>query len=158
TLSLTLLPFYPTGAEPPAGARLRVTLVPAGDRGREPAAITLAKLPLEHSLPIKDVREGDHTLRTEIVVGDRVLAVREQTVSLAARLDERLARLKKAVEAFPKEPASTDQETARSLVNLLDGLRQKKTPETNYPAARLLAEAEAAAAAVAEGKTYYGGG
>src|SRR5262249_15763326 len=56
-----------------------------------------------------------------------------------------------------KEAKTTDALTLRSLATLLRQLADGKTLETNYPAARLLREAEGVAEALGKGKRYYGG-
>jgi predicted esterase len=155
-LPVTLAPFYAVKQAPPAVARLRLALIRGDGRAAVPAAETdIAAVPYTTALPLDGPAEGDCTLRAEVLADGKVLARREQTVSLAARLAERLGHLQDAVEGWPREPADADRETVRGLVKLLAALRQRETLETDYPAARLLAEAEAAAA-VAAGRRYYG--
>ena len=66
-------------------------------------------------------------------------------------------KLKQAVNSFGKKTASTDVLTVRETYTLLAALANKETMEIDYPAARLLAEAEAAAATIQAGNSYYGG-
>ncbi len=155
-LPVSLAPFYPVEADPPPAAKLRLTLFPLGsDRSAAaPASSEIAKLPHETRLSLKDLPEGDYTLNAEVLSGDKALAVSEQTLSVVKHLDERLERLQKAADAL-ETPLTTDKRTVKQLAELLASLR-KRAPETNYPAARLLAEAEAALASARAGKPHYG--
>lgn len=156
-LSVTLSPFYQVEAERFADVRLQLTICRADRRALTPATeAAIAKVPLDIALPLRGFPEGDYTVRAEIIHGKRMLAYSEQTLSLVEGLSERLERLEKAVQVLPEKPASTDTETARALAKLLVSLRQGGTLETDYPATRLLAEAEAAIAAIAAGNKHYG--
>jgi predicted esterase len=114
----------------------------------------LSKLPLTDKLPLKNLGNGDYTLRCEILLNGKLLALSEQTLSAVNQLRERLDRLQLATGALRQ--ISTDAETARALVKLLDQLAQKQTPETNFPAARLLAEAENLLLKARIGQDFYG--
>lgn len=152
-LKLTLLPLYKTDAPLPANARLRLHLRDAAGKPLAPPLDeAVAALPHASELALKDVPAGDHILHLEIRAGDMALVVRQQGLSVAANLKERLAALKKAADALPREALTTNAETLRAQVKLLDGLANQQAPETAYPAARLLEEAEALAA----GKPAYG--
>jgi predicted esterase len=156
-LPVTLAAFYPAAAPAPADARFRLTLSPAAGRPvRREAPITV--VPLEVRLPLEGVGTGDHTLRAEIVAGGKVWAERFLTVSRVARLRPRLEALGQAVGELSRTSASTDAATAGQVLGLLHLLAEGRTPETNYPADRLLAEAEAVVRSVAAGKRYYGPG
>jgi predicted esterase len=156
-LPFTLAAFYKLDGQPPTEAVLRVTLLLNGAASPGPAfTVPVKALPLSDRVPLQNLTEGDYQARVEILDKDTVLAASEQTVSCAARLHSRLGRLQKAVEALPVEPATTDQATLRGLLRLLETLAQRRTLETNYPAARLLAEAERAVGDVAAGRRFYG--
>ncbi|HEV3259006.1 MAG TPA: alpha/beta fold hydrolase, partial [Gemmataceae bacterium] len=156
-LPVTLLPYYPVKAELPKAARLRLTLLAATGK---PALVSseraITRLPLQAELPLKDIPEGDHQLQAEVIVAGKVLVHSEQTLSCAGRLSPRLQALYKAVAAWPKASGDTQKETVRRLADLLERLSRKQLLETSYPAARLLAEAEAAARTIAGGKPFYG--
>jgi pimeloyl-ACP methyl ester carboxylesterase len=155
-LPLTLTAFYPTENNPPAGAKLVLTLSdPAAGKVLASAEADIAAVPQRAQIPLKGVPEGDLTLRAEVVVAGKVLASEEQTVSCVAGLSRRLTSLRKAAEALPRENADTQQETVRGLAGLLEAL-QSKVLETNYPAARLLAEAEESVKEVSAGRPYFG--
>ena len=146
---------YSVTAEKPENARVRLTLCrPDGKPvdGESPMALDVKALPFKDKTPRKNPSPGDYLWRCEVLVGDRVLARWEQTLSFASHLDERLEKLRKAVGGLADKPHDTDGETARMLADLLTRIRNKETQETNYPAARLLDEAEA----VADGNAPYG--
>jgi predicted esterase len=145
-LSITVQSFYRVESKKPARVSVRFTL--AG----KSATVELKDLPLEHALAIKDVKEGDHSLKSEVLVDDKVCAAGEQTVSIVAKLTDRLAALEKKSKSAEKKPASPEKATLKALLKTLSDLAAKKTLETNYPAARLLKEAEA----LEPGKRYYG--
>ena len=151
----TLDALYEATAEMPEKARVRLTWCAADGKpldGEPPAVLDVKTLPLRDKTPRKNPAAGDHLWRCEVLSGDRVLARREQTLSFASHLDGRLEKLRKEVGDPADKRADTDRETARMLTDLLTRLHDKETPETNYPAARLLDEAEAAA----DGKPVYG--
>src|SRR5262249_56972119 len=102
-------------------------------------------------LIIAEFKEGDYLLRSEVLVDGAVCASSEQTISLAAKLSDRLKVLKQKDEALKEKPASVEKGTLKHLRSLLDGLAARKTLETNFPAGRLLREADEAAAAAAAG-------
>jgi predicted esterase len=153
-LAVTLLAGYDSKADPPAGAVVRLSLRDSGPSPLDTIDVQLGKHPVTTFLTPNQPPEGDHTLRAEVDVGDKVLATYVQTVSVAPQLHERLARLQAAAKA-EGEP-STDRAALRSLTDLLDRLAQRHILETDYPAARLLAEAEALAKAVAANERFYG--
>ncbi len=159
-LTVQLRPSYKVKAEPPQGASVRLMLLRADGKevlARADAAV--AALPQEVKLPLQGRRipEGDHLLLVQFLVGGQPAGRgREQTVSFAANLEGRLGALRKAVEALPAKPATTDAESARGLVEVLGALAAGTPQETNYPAARLLPEAEAVVRAARAGKPYYG--
>jgi pimeloyl-ACP methyl ester carboxylesterase len=154
-LALSVEPFYKVEAKRPAAARVRFTLLDGRGKALASATAGLKELPLRQTLDVKALPAGDHTLRSEVLLGGKVAAGWEQTVSLAERLAERLAALRKKVKREDK-PASLERATLGSLVELLDDLAARKTPETNHAAARLLAEAEELAAALEAGRAYHG--
>lgn len=148
-LSLELRQLYPEGAEVPKKASLRLTLLSGGRRTGDARGYEIAGIPQRIAFNLKSLPEGDYTLRAEVMIGGRVLAATEQTVSAARNLAARIASLR----AQSQTLESSSSETVRSLAALLGALADGQTMETNYPAARLLREAEEAAA----GKRTYGG-
>jgi poly(3-hydroxybutyrate) depolymerase len=161
-LFIALESFYKTKAEASQGATLELTLYAQdGKTALASHQAAISALPLRTPLELKgtDLVEGDHHLRAEIVADGKVLyAIPDQTVSLVTNLNERLTALRKGVKELSAAPATADVLTLRELATVLGALADGATPETNYPAARLLREAEAALQAVRAGKTYFGGG
>jgi predicted esterase len=139
---------YDAKAEPPAGATLRVTLRSAK------AEAAVARLPTAVTLPVDRLPEGDHTLQAEVVVGGQVLATYQQRLSVVPKLRERIEKSRQAAKTAA-DVKTTDAATLQSLTALLHDLEQGRAFETDYPAARLLAEAEALAKAVAAQERYY---
>ncbi len=154
TLGFTVDKFYPTTEEIPKGAMLKLGISNAGKIKITDFPIT--NLPLQQSLPIAfaKVADGDFTLSAKIVVGGKVLASSEQTISIVANLSQRIAALKQATEN--SEAKNTDGETAKLITGFLANLEQKKTLETNLPAARLLAETENLLKTKTAGQSFYG--
>lgn len=155
-LPFTVTVFYKADVKPPTDAQLRLYLSRDGKSIGAPYSTALGDLPFRGKMPLANLTEGDVVLRVAIEVGGKVVATTDHGLSLVADLRPRLARLQKTVESWPREPATTDVETVRGLLRLLDTLAQRRTLETNYPAARLLAELERAVAEIAAGRTFYG--
>lgn len=150
--------FYPSHADAPPGALIRLSLI-----GPDSASTTLLEtlvdtLPRKITIPLKpaSARDGDWTLRAEILVEGKVLSNVEQTLSIVDGLDNRLSDLKAAIAAWPAGSETTDRASARSLLELLTTFKQGKTLETDYPLAAILREAEAIAKTVKEGGVYHG--
>lgn len=154
-LPFTLAQAYqaPNGIQP-QDARLRLTLLLGKQVVGKPYETKLAALPFSDKLSVKGLGEADYTLRSEITMNGKLLAASAQTLSAASKLKERLARLQEAAKGLP--PLSTDSESARALLKLLEQLAQKQTLEINLPAARLLAEVESAIKSTVFGKGFYG--
>jgi pimeloyl-ACP methyl ester carboxylesterase len=155
TLEVTLDRFYKAG-KAPADPRVRWALVSAAGKALAPAVTQdVGELPVKGKLELKGVPEGDHRLRVEILAGGKVLVAREQTVSAASKLAERLAALKKGVTGLKVKEPTTESATLGKLMRLLGELEDKKTLETDYPAARLLKEGEEVLKAIQAGQRYY---
>jgi predicted esterase/type II secretory pathway pseudopilin PulG len=153
-LACTIAPFYPAGGPLPEKLRLRVTLSVAGKPVGGPLEIALDAATVKFEIPLRGLREGDYRLQSEIVQAGAVLAKSDQGISLGEKPAERLAALRTALAAHPN--TSVERETLRLLLTLLTGLHEGKTLETDYPAARLLKEAEEVAEALQDGRAYYG--
>lgn len=162
-LRLTLDTFYTTRETIPAGAKLSVELASDGKSldGKKVFEVinvetAVTKIPLSITLDVAKLTEGDHTLHMSIRIEDMILALGSQMVSCVPQLAPRLAALKKQVEGWPANPATTDRSTTRSLLGVLNRLAQKETLETNYPAARLLRETEDLVKHSAAGQPFHG--
>jgi pimeloyl-ACP methyl ester carboxylesterase len=142
TLAFTLDKLYPTMEEIPKGAVLQLSLSIAGKA--KMTEFPLASLPLQEALPLALAKsaDGDFTLLAKVVMGKKVLASSAQTISVVSNLNERIAKLKPMLNGLM--PYEMTAETMKGIVGVLDSLANKKTLEANFPAARLLAEVEAA--------------
>jgi predicted esterase len=155
-LDVTLDHSYKPRVDPPRGVRVRLSLCDAAGKPLvRGAPADVPAFPQTESLSLNGAHTGDYLLRAELLQGEKVLAASEQTISVVAGARERLGKLEKAVAALPADDRSVEALTVRDLAQTLRQLADGKTLETNYPAVRLLAEAEAALAAVAAGKTFY---
>jgi len=155
-LGIHLSAFYPVEGDIPARAKLRLTLCNSAGKVLTPALEAPIKaLPLKDKLSLDGVVEGDLQLRLEMFADDKQLCGQVQGVSCATRRDGRLADLKKGQEGLPKDAPRSGQESLRGLLKILEALANRQTLETNYPAARLLSEAEALRQALADGKEYW---
>jgi predicted esterase len=99
---------------------------------------------------------GDQQFDLQICDGDFEFPHRPLTFSIVENRDERLAALDKAITALPDKAPRLERETLGAVNRLLKSLAAGSTEETDYPAARLLAEAEQVVAAVAKGEHWYG--
>jgi predicted esterase len=132
-LSVRIESFYKADTAAAKGAKARLTL---GDS--KPVVVALEKLPTEAVLSWESLAEGDYELRFEVLRGDAVLARSEQTLSAIPRLEERLTRLRKI-----NESQSVPDATRKHITSIVGDLAAGRTLETNYPAARMLIDAEA---------------
>lgn len=141
TLSIQITRHYKpadTAAEP---LTLHVQVIANGKTLPE-VRRTIKLVPESFELPIAEWPEGDHAVRWQVLRGDRVLTEGEFLVSSVAKCGDRLAKLREAIEQLPDEGQSTETRTLRLLGNTLSKLAQGSTFETDYPAARLVAQAE----------------
>jgi acetyl esterase/lipase len=155
SLPFTVQQFYKPKAPPAENVRIGLQLI-AGLGGKV-MQVPLTKLPMEGNMPLTDPAEGDHMLHITIRVGDKVAAQTLFRVSVVKDLKPRLEKLRQAVAALGTKPGTTDQESVREIAATLTSLDQKQTLQSDYPAARLLREAESAIAAMSAGQSYYGG-
>lgn len=146
---------YPVGTGRPEKGGVRHTLRSATGKPVATLRQPLDELPITLRLPIKDTKDGDYLLTSEVLIDGKPAATTTQTVSLVGNLKRRLAALQPAHPAPGIAAATVEATTLPRLLALLTDLAAGRTLETNYPAAQLLAEAEAVSAALAAGKPYY---
>lgn len=97
--------------------------------------------------------------------GDLVLEVRcgqpaverRITLSITPDLGRRLDELEAGLESLPEDGAPLEKRTLAARMKLLTSLAAGSTEETDYPAARLLADTEAMMAAAQKGETWFRG-
>jgi predicted esterase len=107
------------------------------------------------TLSLEGVSAGDHRLSVHGFNGDFCGSDHDLIVSIVDKRDERLAALETALDKLPDTAPRLERETARALLALLKSLAAGSTEETDYPGARLLAEAEQVVAAAAKGERWY---
>ncbi len=107
------------------------------------------------TLSLADVSVGDSRLSVHAFDGDFCWSEHDLIVSLVEKRDERLASLEAAIDRLPDTAPRLERETAKALLALLKSLAAGSTEETDYPGARLLAEAEQVVAAGAKGERWY---
>jgi predicted esterase len=120
----------------------------------------LGKLPAEIELP-KPANEQvqatttDCELLVRIAAGGKKLIERKMIVSVAPRLQKRLAALRGIADEPPAAMPSLEQATLQGHVAVLAALAEGQERESDYPAARLLREAEELARVVQQGGEYF---
>jgi predicted peptidase len=150
--SVRIVSAYGAG-DPPPGARVYFAIVPNAHAPQSlDNVLQIAKLPADGKLSIADLPDGDYILYVHFNVNSsKWKATYTADISVVTGVAGRIGRLR-AVSG----DRSVDTATLDSLTSLLTSLARGSTPETNYPAARLLAEAEALAKAVKTGQRFYG--
>ncbi|MBI1915934.1 MAG: hypothetical protein HYS12_14545 [Planctomycetes bacterium] len=154
---VTLVYFYKPQTEKPDKIQFRFCL---SNKGREVFSdvklLNIKEMPFKTSLRLNVSEDGDYFLDAVIARDWTIVAERKLMVSVVKNLEERLKKIEKGVASLPKDKNTTDLLTVRSLGSLLRQLADRKPLETDYPAARLLGEAEEVLQAVAAGKSYHG--
>ncbi len=135
-LEVVVKPFYAVKGAAPDGATCRVTLGTG-----EPQPVPLTKFPAKIAVPLPKVAAPgqDLPLALEVLIDGRPVSRHEVTVSVVPDLTTRLAALPKPA------PATIEAATLRDRVEQLAQLAEGTVSETDLPAAKLLAEAEALA-------------
>lgn len=161
TITFTVRSFYGVEATVPDGARLSVALIFSdGTRRPLPESWGIKDLPLKGTATVKDLPEGDAELEYKISVDEDAtpLATGKLGIAFVNDLEKRLGTLIAAVDDLPATAASVEEATLRTNVQMLKSLASNYSPETDYPAARLLKEAEDVLGTRRAGEAYYGQG
>lgn len=111
----------------------------------------------EHKLVLQDSLIGDVPLSLRVSKFDDTWRGVEHhlTLSFVEKCAERLAALEAALGALPETAPRLERESGKALLALLQSLAKGSSEETDYPGARLLAEAEQLVAAAAKGERFY---
>ena len=151
-LSLEIKAFYDVAKPADAEFVLRLML---SVEGKEAAtqSLPITELPMKYRLFMKGTKEGDHSLRYEVLHKKDKLSDGTMQISFVSKLSDRVASLKK-IEATDTETA-TERSTLQATLRLIDKLAEGKAEETDYPIARLLREAESAGESIQARKPYY---
>ena len=156
SLEISLAPFYKVEGDMPKDTAIHLALRDGAEKTVAAAQDEISKLPWQGKLPLAAVPEGDYQLTAEIIIGKDRIALNPQTFSVAANTANRLQSLEDGLGRIKAKPNTTQRATIAAHLGILKSLVAKETPETNYPAARLLAEAEAALKTVSNGGEYFG--
>jgi predicted esterase len=146
-LAVTVLPLYPVRGDPPKGVELQFWF-----SDKQITTVKPEKFPVTVTVPLPPLGEFrglDRKLYVMVEAG-RVIRRYPVGVSQADRLAERVAALKTAADGW-KELDTIEKATVRDRSVLLADLMAGTVPETDLPAASLLANAEA----MLDGKPFY---
>lgn len=137
---VTIQPFYDSGVPLPAGAVVKARL---GKTGKE-AEAKIESLPTVVQVPAIAIEKSeDVRLLVDIVVDGTVVSKKSIGLSRITDFSKRLEAVRPVADALPNPPKSIEQASLKSLVQTLTELEKKGNPETDYPASRLMAGAEA---------------
>jgi len=145
----SLRPCWSSGIEQPEQFSLQVRIEPTG----QTLSLTVRELPNGGELPLGDTAAGDHALHWRLLAGDTVLGERTAFFSVVDDLAPRLDALDAAAATAGKDLEGL---TLVALSRTLRTMTRRRGEETVLPGARLLAEAELLARAVAAGTPFYG--
>ncbi len=154
-LKVKIQAFYPVKADKPKGLAVRLTL-----GGNHPVAVAIDKLPAAAAIklpPAGDPHFGDLLLKVEALVGDTERGVRRMTVSRITGTADGFPAAAKLLDAGKETLAKDSLElaTLRNRVELLKDLAGGTVFETDYPAAKLFAEAQQMVALGNDKKPYF---
>lgn len=139
-LKMVVTQFYDSKQPIPDQASVRFTV--PGDHGEQILGDwKLTSLPSAGSLAVDKLSPGDHRLAAEVMVEGKAVARFQMTLSVVKDLKGRLDRLSAAAAALPDE-TSTRRLTVQSLRGIARALVEDYELETDFPAERLLTEAE----------------
>ncbi|WP_020468937.1 alpha/beta hydrolase [Zavarzinella formosa] len=131
--------FYKPDGDAPANPVIHVIV--GRSRAQE---FPIDKLPVTVTVALKDIPglvTADLPVSVAVVSGGKVLGIKTHTLSRVENLDKRLAKLRGVLDAKSLTHA-IEQATLAHLTKLLGDLATKTVPETDYPAAKLIVEAE----------------
>lgn len=152
-IKLGIKQLYNLDAEFPGRLRLSVRLL-----GKDNAAQLHSEeprtLPPDIAFGLKGVPEGDHRVEVSLTAAEQLLTKFGYQLSVVKNRDQRLFALRMAVEKLPTEGLTTEQRTLMAHTSVLVRLAGHAALETDYPAHRLLVEAEALAALPADSKYF----
>lgn len=98
---------------------------------------------------------GDYDARLVIADASGTVHTRDIAFSLAQNVDQRLTQLGARVKALPNNPTNLERSQAQALHALLASLAAGSKSAHDYPAARLLAEAENLVESVTRGEKWF---
>lgn len=149
-VAVEVRPFYKAGGPLPENVRYRLRLG-AGEKVEVPAGA----LPQTVRVPVRALPPGDDRLVFEVLIDGKTAAEQAMLLSRVADRTARLEKLRRFAGGL-RDGDGIEQATVRHHLAILQDLAAGKVPETNIPAAGLLAEAEAVAEAIRGERRYYG--
>lgn len=158
TLDFRVAPFYRKELEAPRVNTIQISLIDAKGQSACDVAGSIDRLPWSGRLAWQAIAEGDYRLVAKILLHERHVDLCPQTISIVAKPEQRVKRLESSLKQLENTPNTTQKASLAAQVTILRSLLDGETLETNYPAARMLAEAEAASEALLAGKEYFGQG
>lgn len=158
TLNLQLNKFYDSKQALPDHATWSVTIQSSSGKVLAKSPIQkISELPSKFTWKLPELPEGDHALALNVSLGGKSLITQRHGLSIAKELSQRISGLEKIAADIDSDKSTTETETLKSTVQILNGLAGKKQYETIYPAVRLLQEAEDLAKAIAKQKRFFDG-
>jgi pimeloyl-ACP methyl ester carboxylesterase len=155
-LPVALEAFYPIEVEAPKDVRWRLSLIARnGDDFGPPLETPITTLPCEVKLPLKELADGDHVLRSDFVQGNTLLLRTEVGVSASGHFADRIKALRPKIEEWPEKPTTTERESAKAQLKIVEALAEKRVFETDYPGSRLLIELEMLVPSATMERPYY---
>lgn len=111
--------------------------------------------PVTWSTVLLAAPEGDYAATLKLSDAQSTTHTRPISFSIVAKRDTRLAEVKSRLDGLPENAPLLERETVKNTLALLESLARGSTEETDFPAARLLAETEQVLVAAAKGERWY---
>jgi predicted esterase len=137
----------------PANVNIRFFLTDVADP-QILAAIPLDKIPATATIATAKLPLGDHIVCAQVLIESDAIAQFGFTISVVPRYRQRIDALKLAINER-SATATLESSTANGLLGLLQSFAARDVPETDFPLARLLDEAEKITSPDAKDKPYY---
>ncbi|HBJ35851.1 MAG TPA: hypothetical protein DDZ51_14105 [Planctomycetaceae bacterium] len=158
-LKLTLKSFYPLTQENSGYNKkihIRFAIYPLASRGEYALAFDKSKVPLHQSDPIArqaleqcwtwqnlELQEGDYVIVAKAIINGIEIDLGNFVISRVGQLESRLSSIDKASETLRKTGIkSSGDVTIANHFSLLKNINSGLVQETDYPASRLLLDAE----------------
>lgn len=151
-VKLGIKQLYNLNAALPGRVGFSVSLV--GEKATRLHSETPETLPDEIAFDLKSALEGDHRVEVALTQNEQVLTRFGYQISVVKNRNERLTALALATEKLPTDGLTTEQRTLKAHTATLMRLAGRTTLETDYPAHRLLVEAETLAALPPDGRFF----
>ncbi|MFN3329959.1 MAG: hypothetical protein ACK419_03425, partial [Pyrinomonadaceae bacterium] len=139
-LELAISAFYRTLDTIPQNATLNLSLTDSkGKAFKKFQPVLIKSLPISEKISLGRIKAGDYFLRSEILIGGKILSVSEQVISISDNLEQRLEGLEKKLES---NKSDWKKETALEYLKILQRLKKGETLETDYKADEILKKVE----------------